>query len=51
MRPQHIEWQYIADAAGEVAWGMTGEDYWCSPSETWLTEQEIELFFKIFCYF
>ena len=34
LRPQHVEKQHIASAAGEVAWGMTGEDYWYSPSET-----------------
>ena len=25
LRPQHIVVQYVAGAAGEVAWGMTGE--------------------------
>jgi hypothetical protein len=51
LRPQHIEQQYIAGAAGEMVRGMRGDDYWCSPMETWLIEQEIELFFKIFCCF
>jgi len=36
LRLQHIEQQYIAGAAGEVARGMIGDDYWCSPNQSML---------------